>query len=506
MILKIILRYIKINLLGILHVSKSKINYSRLLKYIIFNLIAMPVYADNYHNINGFFGERATGLGGAYSGVSDDPAGAYYNPAGLAYAYDNSISLSASNLTRTKKVYENVIGPGQGYGRNSQNYTPNFFGLVRSAGSGKIGFSIVNPVNDTFQRNDQIQSPLYYTDISNLKTTIENLTIYLNVGLSYAEPINSKLSWGTTVYFTSDTASTTSTQMLQLKDKSYITNTLNDNRRTLGVMPIIGLMYTPTDKISFGASVRHQFVTAGNRLINTFDAGSAAVSTDNITFVEGTNQAYGGIRGNTIFKGPAPTGKVPEITEIRSGFAFFPNRTIMAAFDAIYTSGFSHKQSNTELIYSPGSTTIAFTDSENLELKRYSTLNFAGGTEIYITEFMSIRLGGYTNFANSKPLSWTNTALSAANKNLGDTETIYNENNLAVNYKVSGLRENPRNEYVNNIGYCFGFSFSTAKASIGINIIKEVGRGVSQIDSTRPLQSMTYDSSSVYVIVSSRNN
>ena len=38
------------------------------------------------------------------------------------------------------------------------------------------------------------------------------------------------------------------------------------------------------------------------------------------------------------------------------------------------------------------------------------------------------------------------------------------------------------------------------------NLIKELGHGVSQIDSTRPLQSMTYDSSSVYIIVSSRNN
>ena len=51
--------------------------------------------------------------------------------------------------------------------------------------------------------------------------------------------------------------------------------------------------------------------------------------------------------------------------------------------------GFSQKQSNTELIYSPGSTTIAFTDSENLELKRYSTLNFAGGTEIYMNSIFT---------------------------------------------------------------------------------------------------------------------
>lgn len=478
--------------------------FFKVLPFIYF--LSIHLSADTYHNINGFFGERATGLGGAYTAVSDDPSGAIYNPAGLAYAYDNSISISASNLTRTKKVYENVIGPGQGYGRTSQNYTPNFFGLVRGAGGGKIAFSIVNPVNDTFQRNDQIQSPLYYPDIATLRNYNRESYNILNVGLSYAEPINSKFSWGTSLYFTSDTASVTSTQMLQLADKSYISNTLNDNRRTLGVLPIFGLMYTPTDNLSFGASIRHQFVTAENRLISTFDAGSSATNSDSITFVEGTHRAYGGIRGNTIFIGPPRSGKVPETTEIRTGAAFFPNRKIMAAFDLIYTGGYSQKISNTELIVSPGSTVVSLTDSENLELKRYSTLNYAMGTEIYITEFMSIRLGTFSNLSNSKPLNWGTTALSAINKGLGDSETIFSNNTLSVNYKIPTLRENPRNEYVNNIGYSFGFSFSTAKASIGLNIMKEVGRGVSQIDSTRPLQSMSYDSSSIYIIVSSRNN
>jgi hypothetical protein len=77
----------------------------------------------------------------------------------------------------------------------------------------------------------------------------------------------------------------------------------------------------------------------------------------------------------------------------------------------IYTSGYTSKQSNTEIIYSPSSRVIALTDSENLELKRYATLNFAGGTEIYLTEFMSIRLGSFTNFANSKPLAIIMTAV-----------------------------------------------------------------------------------------------
>ncbi|MBK8394961.1 MAG: hypothetical protein IPL26_06895 [Leptospiraceae bacterium] len=116
------------------------------------------------------FGEKAAGLGGAYTAISDDPSGAYYNPAGLTFAYDNSVSLSASNITRTSKSYQNVIGPGQGYLRDSQNYIPNFFGIVKEVGKYKVGFSIVNTLNETFNRADQIVNPIYYPSITSLRS------------------------------------------------------------------------------------------------------------------------------------------------------------------------------------------------------------------------------------------------------------------------------------------------------------------------------------------------
>ena len=42
-------------------------------------------YADIHHYNDLILGERASGMAGAYSAVADDPSGAYYNPAGLAY-------------------------------------------------------------------------------------------------------------------------------------------------------------------------------------------------------------------------------------------------------------------------------------------------------------------------------------------------------------------------------------------------------------------------------------
>ena len=469
-------------------------------------LHSFPAFSDAYHNINGFFGERAAGLGGAYTAVSDDPSGAFYNPAGLNLAYDNSISLSASNYTKVKKTYENALGPAQGYGRTNQNYIPNFFGMVKEVGAGKFAFSVVNPIQENYQRNDQIRLPLFYPDISNIKSYNRETYNQLLVGASYSRPITSKLSWGATLYYVNDTASITSTQLTMFKNKQYAMQTINDNRRTTGLLPVLGLMFNLTDKISLGASLRRTFVMGQNRLINAITMDSSSTSTDGITFLEGTQKAFGASVGNTIYKGPAYTGRVPETYELRLGGAFFPTKKLMIATDLIYTSGYSFKKNNTEVITSPSANIIILTDKDDLELKRYQTWNIATGVEYFLTDFLALRLGVYTNNANTKKIDWMTSALQAYNRAAGDTETIASSGGNSVQFRIPTLRDNPRNEYVNTMGYSFGFSFATAKAALSLSIIKEHGKGAAQLDSMRPAQQLTYDASSIYLVITSRSN
>ncbi len=481
--------------------------FTRKILPILFFLSVTTLDADAFHNINGFFGEKAAGLGGAYTAISDDPSGAYYNPAGLTFAYDNSISLSASNITRTNKNYENVIGPGQGYSRNSQNYIPNFFGIVKEYGKYKIGFSIVNTLNETFDRTDQVVNPIYYPSVRSLRSF--NIESYNQVqtGVSIARPITEKLSIGATLYYTHDTANLTNTALVQFANKGFNSITGNDNRKTVGFYPIIGLMYMPNNKVSLGLSLRHQFVTGGNRLTNGF-ALSSNTNSDSIVFAEGTDKAGGGSIGNSIYKTGALNGRIPETTEIRTGIAFFPTKKFMAAFDTIYTSGFKRNSNQNEIYFFGGrNNELVLKDSDIQELRRYATMNFALGIEYYLTDNFSMRAGTFTNNASSKNISWIRTAVEAANRDAGsDRETLAQTQNGIISYQLSSLRTPVRNEYVNLIGYSLGFSWSTSRASIGLTIVKESGKGGSQLDSTRPSQQMSYDSTAIYVIVSSKNN
>lgn len=64
---------------------------------LLITLLACPsarVRADPFHAQTLPLGQRALGMGGAFTAVADDPSSAYYNPAGLSMTSDNALSAS----------------------------------------------------------------------------------------------------------------------------------------------------------------------------------------------------------------------------------------------------------------------------------------------------------------------------------------------------------------------------------------------------------------------------
>jgi hypothetical protein len=98
-------------------------------------------------------GERATGLGGAYAALADDAAGAWYNPGGLAFARDDSVSVSASLYGVVGARYPGSLGRGLDYDYATINVVPSSaasllgFGDRRPDGTRPvaIAFNLYNP-------------------------------------------------------------------------------------------------------------------------------------------------------------------------------------------------------------------------------------------------------------------------------------------------------------------------------------------------------------------------
>ena len=131
--------------------SVKNMRYSiPVLVLVLFFLMCGSSFADEFHYNNFLIGDRASGMGGAYTAVSDDPTGLYYNPAGIVYATGKNLSASVNAYYSLNKKYDNIIG-GNGWERKSSSLLPNFFGITQPLGSFQFGFSYVVP--DSIQEN-----------------------------------------------------------------------------------------------------------------------------------------------------------------------------------------------------------------------------------------------------------------------------------------------------------------------------------------------------------------
>ncbi|TGN19659.1 OmpP1/FadL family transporter [Leptospira idonii] len=479
-------------------------------KRILFSLIAATpaslFASEPFNNIQGFYGERAAGLGGAFTAISDDPSGAYYNPAGLGFAYNDGISVSASNFKNAKRSYINIDSPGQVYNQTHEGYNPNFIGILKNFDKWKFGFSIVNTYNYSYDRADQVNYPLVSPTINQTRNYVKEKYSQLLVGPSFAYLLSSKLSFGATLYYFSDTKEISRSQFQQFNDLTYVMRNYVDNRKTTGFMPVIGIQYQPVQKLSFGVSLRRIFVTGGNRLYNEVYTDSArARGTAAVDFIEGTDAGFSSVENGAITQKPKLIGSIPQTTEIRWGVAYFPTSRLLAAFDMIYTSGYKMSRSQDEVSYLGRRATYTVNDREVRELTREATLNFAGGMEYYVMDTFSVRAGFFTNEPNTKPISWTQSAVDLYLQSAFNNQVAATSGDTTLVYKNARSGTDPRNEYSRNRGLSLGVSWVTSKSALSLTYIREVGSGNSRIDPNSLSQSFEYSAHSLYIMVSSRN-
>ncbi|WCL48128.1 OmpP1/FadL family transporter [Leptospira sp. GIMC2001] len=483
----------------------QNIRFSLLIVIVLFSNIAVFA-SEPFNNINGFYGERSAGLSGAFTAISDDPSGAYYNPAGLAFAYQDGFSISASNFKTADRKYLNIDTPGQVYTQSHQGFDPNFVGILKSFDSWKFGFSIVNTYNLNYDRTDQVNFPLISPTINQTRNTVKENSSQLLVGPSASYLITDKLAFGFTLYYMQDVRKTSKTQFQQFANNSYVMRSFIDNKQVSGLLPILGLQYQATDKLSLGASLRRILVTGGNRLYNEVYTDSLRGTGPNaVDFIEGTQNIFSSVEAGVISSKPKLIGSIPETTELRLGAAFFPSSKLLASFDIIYTTGFKTFRDQNEFQVSGSRINYIVNDREIRELTRVKTINFAFGTEYYLADTFAVSCGFFTNDSNTKPISWTDSAIDLGLQAYNSNQLRATQGNASLTYQIPRSGTNPRNEYSNNRGISLGMSWVTAKSSISLTYIREFGKGNSRIDPNSLSQSFEYSAQTLYVMVSSRN-
>lgn len=337
--------------------------------------------ADEYHYTNILIGERPAGMGGAYTAVSDDAPGMYYNPAGIAYLNSSNLSASVNAFYISRKVYEHALEKHD-WERSSSSLLPNFFGIVQPLSKGVVGFSYAVPDSIT-EDQDQV-----FTDLSGSKRFIINVnqsdTTYL-FGPSYSLIVSDNFSIGGTLYLHYRSMEKTANFENILTDatKSYDWTNFYIEGHEMGVRPVLGIMWSPHDaKYSVGVSVAKTFL-----LTSDYDFQMSRRNSDN-------NGLFERLEESSEKKRAMPL-------KIAVGCAYFPNPNFLITADATYfSSSEATEDANPKAFaYNMSSGTL------ETSIRSNQVLNLAVGTEYYLSSSAALRAGLFTNFANTPKVS-----------------------------------------------------------------------------------------------------
>jgi len=346
-----------------------QIGYLLILELIFFS---GNLKADELHYNNVIIGDRAAGLAGAYTAISDDASGLFYNPAGIVFSEDLQLSASANAIHETELIYKAVLNGGD-WNRTSSNIVPNFFGMTSKLGDGYIGFSYA--VTD-FEVENQDSRFTNIPGVSLFIININNNDKTTKFGPSYAMQINDQWDFGVTLYLHERDRELINNQWIRLPDNSFEWSSLYFETSESGIEPVIGFMWTPDDSISFGLSMRKTFISSSHsrsQLTCSSDANNTAAEATQCIPVA-TSPIDPTISSSKV-KRDLPLN-------IRLGLAYFPTPRLLYSADISYFENVTGSGFNAEKV-----------------------INFATGFEYYFNAEWAVRGGYFTNDSNTSEVS-----------------------------------------------------------------------------------------------------
>jgi len=330
--------------------------------------------------INDFVGGRATGMAGAYTAMADDPAGSYYNPAGLVFALDNQISLSVNSYKEKHLIFEKAVS-NHDYKQRISSFYPSFFGVIQTLGPFKAAFSIIN-INNEILDQDELFSGIYALDDSGVAFP-SSFSINFNITdntllacLSLASFVTDDFTVGLTLYGLRRRSELIMNQMI-IYDKGQVDNTpyeiinLYQTDNYLGLLGRLGLQYMPINLLSFGLSFGLGNIFSHKRESQYFYKSESSGNDFTELNSNGTSKIINQ-KNNISYS----DDKIPY--NLRAGVALFVNEDFIVSFDCIVDLGDQYYQN-----------------------KVNDTINFALGFEYYFLKTLPVRLGFFTNLANT---------------------------------------------------------------------------------------------------------
>jgi hypothetical protein len=335
--------------------------------------LATPGLADMFHYNNVIIGERAQGMAGAYSGISDDASGVFYNPAGLAFAQSNDISGSANAFYDKKVTYKNVF-EGHDFTETSGGTFSPFFGAMQKLDhvlKGLVaGFAYYTTDTELTDQKDLIPGAKVTSSVTYnmLRRTMNRRasTTGASVGAGYRLSPDLSIGLSLTYINTDDLTQTylmidqTSVNSAGTASRNISSQNTRQRLQLYGMEPQIGFQWALMTKLVWGLTLKKgQY--ASQKFEQQYHFMSVGVGEE------------GGEAKSVNYVGSPPL-------QMRTGLALFASPDLLMAFDLTYTAAVDDMEPSYK--------------SQN---KRAAVTNYALGTEYYISPTVPVRLGVFTN-------------------------------------------------------------------------------------------------------------
>ena len=387
----------------------------------------------NYQNR--LLGQRAMGMGGAYTALSDDPTATYYNPGGLGFLRDRQleVGLPILEIDYHRLSGSLIEGPtGKKFASDAQGLTiPSSIGIAAAFGphdeDGRKRFVGALSVYTPYQRQlslqeTQVTNPLHALDF------IQESEQTVLIGASLGVRLGQKLSVGGSLFYVQQnfnwyTARGGSSAIctVQCNTVSNYTQQVSVSGSEGSLNLRLGGLYRASRSWRLGAmlSASSLRVFGNASIIGQRQNTSLSTQTSSDEVINRQGLA-------TYFKLP---------WELRLGAAYLPTPRSTLSFDlTLYApesfSPVSHD--NGDMVFYPGG------------IYRHFVANANAGMEFYATDKVSFRAGVFTN-------------LSAANPVVLSPRTV----GLSVDPSTKGCASKACSDYVNAAG---------ATASVGVEI------------------------------------
>ena len=393
---------------------KKSVNAAQLLFFIT---ILQSNYAlgDIFYYNNMITGDRAMGLGGAYTGIADDSSAVIYNPAGLGYLLNDSVSGSA-NAYQVKKIeYQKTVGQ-KSFTENSEGFFAPFVGgakkLDNLVPNLAVAFAIYSPDAEFKDQDDYLRDPQLGIESFHRTQNRRASTLYGGVAAGYR--IVPALSVGVGLGFFNIDELQQSYQDVVLrldslgenlneegkkKGRIYNTQTINTRSKLVAraLEPSFGIQSVLFEKFSVGINIKKGFFINQKISLNGdqtsyfhFASGQVVGKSD---VVEGTCEnskvallCSSGVRHYTAGKEYSGKNAISVSSDepflegpvsIRIGVAWFASQRFLISADLDRRKAVAAKK--------------------GLGLSREEVTNANLGAEYYLTPQFPLRLGFFTN-------------------------------------------------------------------------------------------------------------